>query len=480
MDELQIPRQKFGGRPFIRGKMIPAVQIGLFRKFSASNILLAATTTLMVIKMKAVILAAGLGTRMRPLTFTKPKFLLPVAGKPALDHVISLLRNAGVDRIAMVVGFGKDQIMERYGDGSAFGVRLEYLHQKELLGTANAVSLAEDFVGGERFVVMNGDTLVDQESLNAFMARYRELSGRKNFSCLMGTIEVEDPAQFGIVFVEGDQVKEIVEKPKRVKSRLANAGIYLFDPKVFDAIRRTKKSKRGEYEITSSIQMMIDEGGEVFISPLELWADIGRPWDLLLANEYFLRNLKGEIHGKIEHGVYIESNVYVGEGTRIRSGSYIEGPTYIGRNCDIGPNCFIRPSTSVGDHVRIGNGVEIKNSIIMDHTNVAHLSYVGDSIIGSRCNLGAGTTIANLRLDESAVKMKVSGRIVNTGRKKLGTVIGDDVKTGVNSMINPGVKIGPNAAVGPGAVVYEDVQPNTLVIAKPIIKKHKWPRKIEW
>ncbi|MBC7218590.1 MAG: NTP transferase domain-containing protein [Hadesarchaea archaeon] len=431
-------------------------------------------------KMKAVILAAGLGTRMRPLTFTKPKFLLPVAGKPALDHVVSLLRNAGVGSIAMVVGFGKDQIMERYGDGSGFGVRVEYLHQKELLGTANAVSLAEDFVGGERFLVMNGDTLVDQESLNNFIVRYRQLGEGKNFSCLMGIIEVEDPAQFGIVFADGDKVVDIVEKPKRVKSRLANAGIYLFDPIIFDAIRRTKKSKRGEYEITTSIKMMIDEGGGVYTFPLELWADIGRPWDLLLANEYFLRNLKGEIHGKIEHGVYIEPNVYVGEGTRIRSGSYIEGPTYIGKNCDIGPNCFIRPSTSVGDHVRIGNGVEIKNSIIMDHTHVAHLSYVGDSIIGSRCNLGAGTTIANLRLDESAVKMKVSGRIVNTGRKKLGTVIGDDVKTGVNCMINPGVKIGPNAAVGPGAVVYTDVQPNTLVIAEPVIKRHKWPRKTGW
>lgn len=433
----------------------------------------------MVIEMRAVILAAGLGTRMRPLTFTKPKFLLPVAGKPALDHVISLLRNAGVDKIALVVGFGKEQIMERYGKGSSFGVQVEYLEQKELLGTANAVSLAEKFAGGERFVVMNGDTLVDQESLNAFMARYKELGNRKNFSCLMSTIEVEDPSQFGIVFIKGERVAEIVEKPKHVKSRLANAGIYLFDPKIFDAIKKTKKSKRGEYEITSSIQMMIDDDGEVFTSPLELWADIGRPWDLLFANEYFLRNLKGEIHGKIEHGAYIESNVYVGEGSRIRSGSYIEGPTYVGKDCDIGPNCFIRPSTSVGDSVRIGNGVEIKNSIIMDHSHVAHLSYVGDSIIGSRCNLGAGTTIANLRLDEGAVKMKVSGRVVNTGRKKLGTVIGDDVKTGVNSMINPGVKIGPNAAVGPGAVVYEDVPPNTLVITKPVIMKHKWPGQAE-
>ena len=421
-------------------------------------------------------LAAGLGTRMRPLTFTKSKFLLPVAGKPALDHVLLLLKNAGISEVAMVVGYGKEQIMERYGDGSGLGVRLEYLHQRELLGTANAVSIAEDFVSGENFLVMNGDTLVDQESLNLLLKRYEKVKSSAAFGGVMTTIEVEEPEQFGIVFLDGDKVTEIVEKPKKVKSKLANAGVYIFSPEIFDAIKKTKKSKRGEYELTTSIQIMINKGKKILVSPLNLWADIGRPWDLLVANEYFLRGQKGDIHGKVEHGAYIESNVYVGEGSRIRSGSYIEGPTYIGENCDIGPNCFIRPSTSIGDKVRIGNGVEIKNSIIMDNTHVAHLSYVGDSIIGSNCNLGAGTTIANLRLDEEEIKMKVSGRVVSTGRKKLGTIIADNVKTGVNCMINPGVKIGPNAAVGPGAVVYEDVPPNTLMLARPETEKRKWLR----
>jgi len=426
--------------------------------------------------MKAVVLAAGLGTRMRPLTFTKSKFLLPVAGKPALDHVLLLLKNAGISEVAMVVGYGKEQIMERYGDGSGLGVRLEYLHQRELLGTANAVSIAEEFVSDENFLVMNGDTLVDQESLNLLLKHYEKVKSNAAFGGVMATIEVEEPEQFGIVFLDGDRVTEIVEKPKKVKSKLANAGVYIFSPEIFDTIKKTKKSKRGEYELTASIQIMINKGKKILVSPLNLWADIGRPWDLLVANEYFLRGQKGDIHGKVEHGAYIESNVYIGEGSRIRSGSYIEGPTYIGENCDIGPNCFIRPSTSIGDKVRIGNGVEIKNSIIMDNTHVAHLSYVGDSIIGSNCNLGAGTTIANLRLDEEEIKMKVSGRVVSTGRRKLGTIIADNVKTGVNCMINPGVKIGPNAAVGPGAVVYEDVPPNTLMLARPETEKRKWLR----
>jgi len=411
---------------------------------------------------------------MRPLTFTKPKFLLPVAGKPALDHVLMLLRNAKIDEIAMVVGYGREQIVERYGDGSGLGVKLRYLYQKKLLGTANAVSFAEGFVGGNRFLVMNGDTLVDQESLNVFLRRYEEVGSRKDFGGVMATIEVEEPEQFGIVFLKGGKVSEIVEKPKRIKSRLANAGIYVFDSKIFEAIKRTKKSKRGEYELTTSMKILINSGKAIYTSPLNLWADIGRPWDLLVANEYFSRGQRGEIRGKVEVGAYIEDNVYVGEGSRIRSGSYILGPTYIGKDCDIGPNCFIRPCTSIGDDVRIGNAVEVKNSIIMDHTNIGHLSYVGDSVIGSNCNLGAGTTIANLRLDEKPIKMEVGGKVVSSGRRKLGTIIADNVRTGINCTINVGVKIGPDSAVGPGAVVYEDVPPNTMVSVKPVVVKRGW------
>jgi len=423
---------------------------------------------------KAIVLAAGLGTRMRPLTFTKPKFLLPVAGKPALDHVLLLLRNAGINEIAMIVGYGREQIIERYGDGSGLGVKLKYLHQKKLLGTANAVSLAKDFVNGESFIAINGDTLIDQESLNALLKRYEKLASNKNFGGIMATIEVDEPEQFGIVFVKGGKVSEIVEKPKRVKSRLANAGMYIFNPTIFEAIKATKKSKRGEYELTASMQILVNSGKAIYTSPLNLWADIGRPWDLLVANDYFLRGQRGEIHGEVEGGAYIEDNVYIGEGSRIRSGSYILGPTYIGKDCDIGPNCFIRPCTSIGDKVRIGNAVEVKNSIVMDYTHIGHLSYAGDSVIGSHCNLGAGTTIANLRLDEKPVKMKVGGKVISSGRRKLGTIIADNVKTGINCTINVGVKIGPDSAVGPGAVVYKDVPPNTIIYVKPIVEKRKW------
>jgi bifunctional UDP-N-acetylglucosamine pyrophosphorylase/glucosamine-1-phosphate N-acetyltransferase len=424
--------------------------------------------------MKAVVLAAGLGTRMRPLTFTKPKFLLPVAGRPLLDHTFTILKNAGIEQVAVVVGFCKDQIADRYGDGSKVGLKLVYLHQKEPLGTANAVSVAEDFVRQGHFLVMNGDILVDQESLKSLLRRHDELGSSVDFGGIMATVEVDEPEQFGMVFLKGEKISDVVEKPGRARSRLANAGIYVFAPAIFKAIEQTKPSSRGEYELTASIKALIKGGKSVYSLPLHQWVDIGRPWDLLVANEQLLRGLRGEIRGEVEPGARVGENVHVGEGTLIRSGSYILGPTYIGRDCDIGPNCFIRPYTSIGDDVRIGNAVEVKNSIIMDHTNVGHLSYVGDSIIGSHCNLGAGTIIANLRLDEEPVGMMMERRLVSSGRRKLGAVIADNVRTGINCTINVGVKIGPDSAVGPGTFVQRDVPPKTFVFARPTVKMKKW------
>jgi UDP-N-acetylglucosamine diphosphorylase/glucosamine-1-phosphate N-acetyltransferase len=423
--------------------------------------------------MKALVLAAGLGKRMRPLTFTRPKFLLPVAGKPALDRVLELLVGT-FEEVGMVVGYGREQIMERYGEGSGLGVKITYFHQKELLGTAQAVSLARDWVKGEDFLVINGDTLTDEVSIRALLDLHRQRKGDPDFGGCLATYEVEEASQYGVVFLEGNRVVRVEEKPKAPEVRTVNAGVYTFTPEIFRAIERTEKSERGEYEITASLQLLLREGRKLYASPLGFWADLGRPWDLLVANEHFLRRQKGEVHGKIEFGVHIEENVYVGEGTRIRSGSYLEGPTYIGSGCDIGPNCYIRPCTYIGDHVRIGQGVEIKNSIVMDHTHIAHLSYVGDSVIGSGCNLGAGTTIANLRLDEAEVEMEVEGNRVGTRRRKLGTIIADNVKTGVNCMINPGVKIGPNSAIGPGAVVYEDVPPGQIFLARPAVERRSW------
>jgi bifunctional UDP-N-acetylglucosamine pyrophosphorylase/glucosamine-1-phosphate N-acetyltransferase len=194
------------------------------------------------------------------------------------------------------------------------------------------------------------------------------------------------------------------------------------------------------------------------------WRDVGRPWDLLEANAHVLTKTKPEILGEVEENVHLADSVFVAEHARIRSGSYIEGPTYIGEGSDIGPNCYIRPHTSIGRGVRVGNACEIKNCIIMDKTHIGHLSYIGDSVIGEDCNIGAGTITANLRLDVKPVKMVIRDEIVDSGRLKLGVMMGDDVKTGVGTLLMPGVKIGCNSWVGPNVIVNRDVPPYTILI----------------
>jgi len=191
--------------------------------------------------------------------------------------------------------------------------------------------------------------------------------------------------------------------------------------------------------------------------------DIGFPWSLLEANEWTLKKAESKLNGTIESGATITGPAIIEENARIRAGAYVEGPVYIGENSDIGPNCYLRPFTSIGKNVRIGNACEIKNSIIMNGTHIGHLSYVGDSIIGENCNLGAGTITANLRFDKKTVKMMIKGEKIDSGRKKLGVVLGDNVSTGIGAMFMPGVKIGNDCWIDAGAIIREDIPPKTFV-----------------
>jgi bifunctional UDP-N-acetylglucosamine pyrophosphorylase/glucosamine-1-phosphate N-acetyltransferase len=196
------------------------------------------------------------------------------------------------------------------------------------------------------------------------------------------------------------------------------------------------------------------------------WFDVGRPWDLLDANNWALKHMDHKVLGTIEQGAYLIGPVTVAESARIRSGAYIEGPVFIDEEADIGPNCYIRSGTSLGKKTRVGNGCEIKNSILMDGTHVGHLSYVGDSILGEKCNLGAGTIIANLRFDDGHIKMMVKDRVVDTGRRKLGAILGDNVKTGIKSLFMPGVKVGVNSWVGANFMVERDIPADSIVTLK--------------
>jgi NDP-sugar pyrophosphorylase family protein len=193
---------------------------------------------------------------------------------------------------------------------------------------------------------------------------------------------------------------------------------------------------------------------------------VGRPWDLLDANNWALKRMEHRVLGTVEQGAHLIGPISVAESARIRSGVYIEGPAFIDEEADVGPNCYIRPGTSLGRKVRMGNACEIKNSIVMDGTHVGHLSYVGDSILCERCNLGAGTIIANYRFDSGSVKMMVKDQLVNTGRRKLGVVLGDNVKTGIKSLFMPGVKVGANSWVGPNFMVERDLPADSMTFLR--------------
>ncbi len=418
--------------------------------------------------MKAIILTAGEGTRMRPLTVTKPKTMLQVGGKPILQYNVESLRDAGIKDVTLVVGYREEIIKDHFRNGADFGVNINYVTQKERLGTAHAIGSTRGIVEGS-FIILNGDIIVDPILIKDLIDKYQTENAR---SVLVLT-EVDDPSSFGVVELDEDRITNIIEKPEpgEAPSNLINAGIYLFDDQIFEAIEKTEKSQRGEYEITDSLLIQIKNGEKVLgLRSKNNWIDIGRPWELLDVNEHFLKDLKTDIQGELEEGVIIHGPVFIGKNTIVRSGSYIMGPVYIGENCDIGPNTLLRKYTSMGNNVSAGNAVEIKNSIIMDHTNINHLTYVGDSIIGSKCNIAAGTNIANLRFDDGNVKIRVKGDKIDSGRRKMGVVFGDGVKTGINCSFNPGVKIGINSRIGAGAIVSKDLESNKVLL--PIQKHH--------
>jgi len=329
------------------------------------------------------------------------------------------------------------------------GVSIDYCTQRKQLGTADAVKMVEGLVD-DNFLVINGDIVVSHKDIN-------NLTGRSENT--VSVVEVEDTKDFGVVELREGKVVRIYEKVKKSPSHMVNAGLYLFTPDILDAISQTSKSLRGEYEITDSLQLLIDHGGYISYQEISYWLDLGYPWDLLSANEALLNGIESQNLGEVEENVVIKGVVSIGKDTVVRSGSYIVGPVIIGRDCDIGPNCYIRPYTSIGDGCHIGSAVEIKSSVIMRGSRVPHHNYVGDSIIGEECNFGAGTKIANLRLD----KKDIWAAGIDTRRRKLGAIIGDRVETGINASINIGSMIGNNTHIGPGAMVSGVISPDSRI-----------------
>lgn len=410
----------------------------------------------------AVVLAAGRGVRLNPITQTRPKPLIPLLGDSLLIHILKAIKEIGIVNFHVVVNYMKDAIRKVLLDyAKRTGVCINIVEQGRELGTAHAVSRVKDVVNG-RFLLVYGDLFI----LNSFPISSIVSSPG---DIAIGVVSVGDPWNYGVVVVDGFKVRDIVEKPNPLttpSSAYVNAGIYLLSSKVFNYIDEVKLSLRGELELTDAIKLAIKYGEDVraIHIPEGYWMDVGKPWNVIDVNRILLQKMTSKtVKGDVEGNVVIKGPIHIGAGSIVKSGTYIEGPVYIGENCEVGPNTYIRPYTVLCSGVKVGSSVEVKGSVVMEDTKIPHLNYVGDSVVCENVNLGAGTVTANFRFDEGTIKMNVKGEKIDTGRRKLGAIIGGHVRTGINVSIMPGVKIGAWSWVYPGVVVYRDIPPNSIV-----------------
>jgi bifunctional UDP-N-acetylglucosamine pyrophosphorylase/glucosamine-1-phosphate N-acetyltransferase len=405
-------------------------------------------------RIQAVVLAAGEGTRMRPLSASVPKPMLPVGDRPLAAHAADAAAQAGADQLVFVVGYEAQTVRDYFGDEYA-GVPVSYAVQDEQAGTADAVRAARDLLDGP-FAVLNGDNLYDPAAIQTLFEA----------GPAVGAKPVADPSNYGVLSTEGGTspasevstesgvVTAIVEKPADPPSDLANTGAYVF-PADAQAWLDVPASERGEHEITDVLAEVI---AEYEVSPVEIdrWLDVGRPWELLEANEWKLAEMDRDLRGDVHQDADLRGDVVVEEDATVDAGVVIEGPALIRAGATVGPNAYLRGGTLLGEDAKVGHSVEVKNSVFLEGATAGHLSYVGDSVLGRHVNFGAGTNVANLRHDGEDVKLTVKGERVSTGRRKFGVVAGDHAKTGINVALDVGTRLSPGVGIPPGETVTRD------------------------
>ncbi len=406
-----------------------------------------------------VVLAAGRGERLWPLTSTRPKPLLPLPGYGSiLARLLLQLRVAGVDGAAVVAGYMSPVLREYLGWISGLmGVSVGVAEQEYPRGTGDAV--AAGLRGGvpraaDRLLVVYGDLVVGGDALRRVVDCEADV-------CLLG-VRVERPEMYGVVVADASgRVERIVEKPEKPPDNLVNAGVYVFERSVLEELLpELRPSPRGEYELTDVVNAAARRGLSVRVVEYDgLWIDVGSPWRYLEAVgvvlEEVVERVSPLVEGEVEPGARLRGPVYVGRESVVRSGTVVEGPAWI--TGDAGPLSHLRPFSVVLRSAHVGALVQVKNSVVMEAAKVPHLNYVGDSVVGEFANLGAGTITANLRFDGRNISMRIRGRLVDTGRRKLGAFIGGQAETGVNVSLMPGVRVGAWSWVEPGLVVWRDV-----------------------
>ncbi len=326
--------------------------------------------------MKGLILSGGKGTRLRPLTYTAAKQLVPVANKPVLFYAIEDLVASGITDIGIVVGDTAAQIEDAVGDGTCFGAHVTYIPQDRPGGLAHAVATARAFLGRDRFVMYLGDNFI-REGIASLVQDFETSEA----SARVLLYRVPNPSQVGVAVLDGDRIVRLVEKPQEWVSDLAIVGVYMFDHHIFEAVDSITPSARGELEITDAMQWLLDHGYHLQPHVLEgYWIDTGKMKDMLEANRLVLEILKPEMCGSVDDGSQLTGLVVVQEGAVIQN-SVLRGPLIIGANTRV-TNAYIGPFTSI-DHDCVIEGVEIANSIVLDHSRIADVEHrIEDSLIG--------------------------------------------------------------------------------------------------
>ncbi|MFQ6675892.1 MAG: glucose-1-phosphate thymidylyltransferase [Fidelibacterota bacterium] len=316
--------------------------------------------------MKALVTAGGHGTRLRPITHTKNKHLIPIANKPMLQYALEYVGDAGITEVGVVVNRGDREIEEAFGDGDRLGLRMTYIEQEAPLGLAHVVKISESFVGDEKFVFYLGDNIL-VGGIRGFIEEFE----KNGSSCHLVLSQVPDPQRFGVPEIVDGRIVSIEEKPSRPKSNYAVTGIYLYDSSIFEAVNRITPSDRGELEISDAHQYLLEHGHRVTYSEITgWWKDTGKVSDLLEANRLVLDNMAGRVEGEVDSASTLRGRVHVGKGSRVLDSS-IRGPVMIGDDVQV-EKAYIGPYTSIADRCRI-IGSEIEYSIVMDNSRLEHV-----------------------------------------------------------------------------------------------------------
>ena len=416
--------------------------------------------------MKALVLTAGEGQRLRPLTTNRSKSMLMIAGRPVLQYIIDSLIENDIRDIVIVVGHGREDLIDHFQMGGDQGVRIRYMIQHKQEGVEHAILTAkEELDGEEKFLLVNGDVLVEPEMVTRTLSNHETMGGEVTMLVTL----VSNPEQFGTVKIGPNGIVEkLVEKggPDRYVSNYAVAGVSIFSTKILPLLE-----KHGSMEL--AFEEFIKDGNHVSATVWEKeWAEFTWPWDILNANRIVMdRLLKGKgsfiaESANVHPTVVIEGSVYIDEGSIIRPNTTLRGPIYIGKNVYVGNNSLIRDYTTLCDGVRIGYAVETRNTMVFERVNVGRMTYLADSIIGADTCIEAGAQLWNWRPGSEPLYLTRESEKVQIPQRKFGVIVGDNVVIGVNASIYPATRIGEDSVISAGCVVHEDIPPRSNVMLK--------------